>query len=266
MNRYFTAVLSVVALGFLVLTGCQSEPEDAASESADTATEDAATEGPAEWSYAGETGPANWASLDSDYATCAGPEQSPIDIVTEAADQETSTINLDYESVEGTLKDTGKVLQMDLGGGTVTIDGKAYDLIQFHFHTPSEHTIDGESYPAEVHLVHAAEDGMLAVIGVMFEEGEANEALSTLWSALPNMEDSASMTFDASSLFPEDGNTYTYDGSLTTPPCSEVVSWHVMATPVSISSEQLEALTTMHDNTNRPIQPLNDREIEVAQL
>jgi carbonic anhydrase len=155
---------------------------------------------------------------------------------------------------------------MDISGGTLTIDDKAYQLAQLHFHTPSEHTIDGTRYPAEVHLVHAADDGQLAVVGVMFEEGDENAALAEFWNNIPNIEEAGTVNFNAGSLLPDDRTAYTYSGSLTTPPCSEVVSWHVMETPVSISADQLETLTNMHDDNERPIQPLNDRTVEVAQL
>lgn len=269
MNRYFTTVLSVVALGFFVLTGCQSESSDTSS-TADTSEETtSAEEDPSqdiEWGYSGEGAPANWASLSADYEACAGSRQSPIDIV---ADDEAQSANVGMSYVEsgGLLAGTGKLFKMEIDGGTLTLGDKEYDLIQFHFHTPSEHTVEGKSYPAEVHLVHAADDGTLAVIGVFYEVGEANEALAKFMDELPNVGAADPISFNAAELLPDDRTTYTYDGSLTTPPCSEVVSWHVMKMPVTISQEQLDALEEMHGvENNRPVQPLNDREIDTVTL
>lgn len=269
MTRFFNVSLIASALLLFTLTGCQSESGDTSS-SADTSEETASAEGEKsqdiEWSYSGEGAPANWASLSADYEACAGSRQSPIDIV---ADDEAESANVDMSYAEsgGVLSGTGKLFKMELDGGTLTLGDKEYDLIQFHFHTPSEHTVEGKSYPAEVHLVHAADDGTLAVIGVFYEVGDANEALAKFMDEMPNVGAADPINFDAAELLPADRTTYTYDGSLTTPPCSEVVSWHVMKAPVSISQEQLDALEEMHGvENNRPVQPLNDREIDTVTL
>ena len=266
MTRISSISFALILLLF-TFTGCQSESDTAATE-ADEAAETAEADEMqnVEWGYSGEGAPENWADISEDFAACDGQMQSPIDIPTGDNPEETSSISMSYETAEGTLKDAGYVLQMDISGGTLTIDDKAYQLAQLHFHTPSEHTIDGTRYPAEVHLVHAADDAQLAVVGVMFEEGEENAALAEFWNNIPNIEEAGTVNFNAGSLLPDDRTAYTYSGSLTTPPCSEVVSWHVMETPVSISAEQLETLTNMHDDNERPIQPLNDRTVEVAEL
>ena len=159
-QRLTPLLLSLLVFA-LVTSGCQSE-RDQETSSADTPTETVAQEKTTmTWSYVGDTGPANWASLDEAYAACADSQQSPVDL---AADDEAQGVNieLDYESAQGTLFDTGHGVQVNVEGGTMMIDGKAFALKQFHFHTPSEHTLDGQQYPAEAHLVHAADDGELA--------------------------------------------------------------------------------------------------------
>lgn len=132
------------------------------------------------------------------------------------------------------------------------MNGTTYDLLQFHFHTPSEHTVDGNAYPAEVHFVHAAEDGSLAVIGVFIEDGAASDALAPFWDDLSAIEDAPVEDIDVDALLPGDKTYYTYNGSLTTPPCSEIVTWLVMQSPITMSTEQLDALRAVHDTTRAP--------------
>lgn len=269
MTRLSSILFAGCLAVMLVLAGCQSDNSSNTADdtaAADDTTTEAAPPSETTWGYSGEGAPANWASLSADYEACAGSEQSPIDIV---ADDEAQSVDvtMDYSESGGLLTGTGKLFKMELDGGSLMLGDKEYELIQFHFHTPSEHTVEGKSYPAEVHLVHAADDGTLAVIGVFYEVGEANEALATFWDKLPTVGNADPVDFNAAELLPSDRTTYTYDGSLTTPPCSEVVSWHVMKTPVSISQEQLDALIEMHGvENNRPVQPLNDREIDTVTL
>jgi carbonic anhydrase len=252
----------------LVLTGCQSEPDQddtATDTSTETVAQDKAT---MTWSYSGDTGPTDWASLDAAYEACAGSKQSPVDL---AADDEAQDVNieLNYEAAQGTLTDTGHGVQVNVEGGTMTIDGKPFALKQFHFHTPSEHTLDGQSYPVEAHLVHAADDGELAVLGIFYEEGEANDFLAPVWEDLgskSDIQDADPMELNVANMLPSDRVTYTYSGSLTTPPCSEGVRWHVMQEPLTLSAQQLNALTSIYDGNNRPVQPLNDRELDRVTL
>ena len=251
----------------LVVSGCRSTSDEEETTTADTPTETVAeeTEAPAAWSYGGDTGPANWASLDEAYAACSGSRQSPVDL---AADDDAQKVNieLNYEAAEGTLVDTGHLVQVNVEGGSMTIDGKAFALKQFHFHTPSEHTLDGTSYPAEAHLVHAADDGELAVLGIVYQEGDASEVLAPVWEDLAALSEAEPVTINVGNLLPSSRVAYTYTGSLTTPPCSEGVRWHVMQQPLTLSAQQLAALTAIHDNTNRPVQPLNERELDRVTL
>jgi carbonic anhydrase len=251
----------------LVAAGCRStsDEDDPTAADAPTETVDQETDAPAAWSYGGDTGPANWASLDEAYAACAGTRQSPVDLAADDEAQEVD-IELDYEAAEGTLVDTGHLVQVNVEGGTMTIDGKAFALKQFHFHTPSEHTLDGTSYPAEAHLVHVAEDGELAVLGIVYQEGDASEGLAPVWEDLDALSEAEPMTINVGNLLPGSRVAYTYSGSLTTPPCSEGVRWHVMQQPLSLSAQQLAALTAIYDDNNRPVQPLNDRELDRVTL
>lgn len=140
------------------------------------------------------------------------------------------------------------------------------ELLQFHFHAPSEHTIDGKTYPIEAHLVHKGQDGKLAVIRVFMKSGRENRFIQALWSNLPASEGEnqvRGISINASALPPANKSYYNYPGSLTTPPCSEGVNWIVLKTPIEVSPEQIEAFKSIYNGNARPVQPLNSREIQV---
>lgn len=223
--------------------------------------------GDTHWSYEGETGPVAWGSLKAEYHACAsGTVQSPIDIRrAEVADL--SALELDYRPGPLTIENTGSTAKVQAPeGGTLTVGGDEYRLLQLHFHAPSEEAVAGRRYAADLHFVHADDDGELAVVGVLFEEGAANEVIETLWNALPAEQGSASergVTFDPASLLPADGDYFTYRGSLTTPPCSEGVRWFVMTEPLTISKAQVDAYLEIFGETARPIQPANERRIQL---
>lgn len=247
----------------LMLIGC-AQPSDSPETAEDEDTED--VYGDAEWGYSGDIGPENWADLSAAYAACAGSTQSPIDL-TDATEASDGALELNYSSADARLVDTGHSVQANLTeGNAITLDGNAFNLLQLHFHAPSEHTIDGASFPSEVHFVHQSADGELAVIGVMLEEGEANPLLDGLWAQMPDEDDAQAdaMTVQLADLLPDDRSYYRYDGSLTTPPCSPGVNWIVMRTPITMSTEQLEALRERHDGNARPVQPLNDRTLRLV--
>lgn len=269
MNRHsrFPFLFFILTIA-LVVTGCQSESGQNTTSQDSQAEAEAQEQTTMRWTYSGDTGPSDWASLDEAYAACDGTQQSPVNLAADDEAQQAS-IELDYAAAQGTLMDTGHGVQVNVEGGTMTIDGKAFALKQFHFHTPSEHTLDGQSYPAEVHLVHAADDGELAVLGIFYESGNANEFLAPVWEQMGSKEDiqtAAPMELNVANMLPSDRVTYTYSGSLTTPPCSQNVRWHVMEETLTMSSQQLDALTSIYDENNRPIQPLNDRELDRVTL
>jgi carbonic anhydrase len=226
----------------------------------------AAAPAPVHWSYEGEAGPDEWASLSPDYALCGdGKTQSPIDIA-QFTEKDLANIAFSYQPSKLNILNNGHTIQVNYDEGSyIEVDGTRYDLVQFHFHAPSEHLIDGKPSDAEMHLVHKSADGATAVVGLFLQQGEVeNVALAPVFDNLPPEEGPAE-TIDAevnaNLVFPMGKATYRYSGSLTTPPCTEGVSWFVMTLPVEISTEQLAAFTAIIDGNNRPVQPVNDRTV-----
>ena len=217
------------------------------------------------WSYEGEGSPEKWGELSPEYAACRlGKEQSPVDLRDSipAALPDPATA---WKTIPLKVLNNGHTIQVDgSDGGSLILDGKAYDLLQFHFHHPSEHMIEGRPAAMEVHFVHKASDGGLAVLGVMVVEGPPHPVLETIWSTMP---DKAGETvtggglIDFRSLLPADPITYRYAGSLTTPPCSEVVQWVVYRKPITASDSQIRRFATMFPNNARPVQPLGRRKL-----
>ncbi|NJN83268.1 MAG: carbonic anhydrase family protein, partial [Caldilineaceae bacterium] len=208
----------------------------------------------------GDTGPANWGSLNPEYVLCAeGTEQSPIGIPYDAASNP-ADLAFAYQPGALNIVNNGHAIQVNVDeGSTVEIDGQTYTLNQLHFHNPSEHTAAGRFQPLEMHLVHSNADGGLAVISVLVAEGAENPALVDIVANLPAEEgdpitiDGASV--DASALLPADQSYWRYDGSLTTPPCSEGVKWFVMVNPITASMPSHNAIADLHRNNVRPFQP-----------
>lgn len=224
-----------------------------------------ATEEHPHWSYEGEGGPEHWGSLEAEYEACAtGLQQSPVDLSGEVL-TDLANIEFNYQPSEVNILNNGHTIQVNYDeGSSIVVDGHEYALVQFHFHAPSEHTVDGHSFPAEIHLVHSDANGALAVVGVFMELGSENADLQSVWDHMPAEESEAAdagTTVDAAELLPESGETYRYPGSLTTPPCSEGVSWFVMAEPIQISEGQLDAFQAIMSANNRPVQALGEREL-----
>ncbi len=236
-----------------------------------TAAQDAtATPAPLpHWTYEGEEGPANWGELDNRFEACkAGQTQSPIDIL-DATSENLPDIHFSYAPSALTILNNGHTVQANYDAGSrITVDGHQYDLKQFHFHHPSEHTIAGVTYPLEMHLVHADADGNLAVVGVLIQEGAGdNAAFDSVFANLPTEKVDAhaveGASVSAADLLPAERLYYTYSGSLTTPPCSEGVRWMVLTTPITLSVEQIETFTSVFEFDARPTQPLNGRDVTV---
>ena len=220
--------------------------------------------GGAAWDYTGDKGPDNWAELSPEYGACAGSNQSPIDL-TSFIEADLEPVAFNYESGSSEILNNGHTVQINtLPGSTITVDGIDFELKQFHFHVPSENHINGKSYPMEGHLVHADKNGNLAVVAVMVTEGEENSALAKAWAQMPEKGEKVALSSDISPLeiLPENHDYYRFNGSLTTPPCSEGVRWLVMKQPISASKEQIEKfLHVMHHHNNRPIQAINARPV-----
>jgi len=215
------------------------------------------------WEYTGDAGPAHWSTLAPEFAACAGRNQSPIDL-DNFIEAELPPIAFDYKAGGHDVVNNGHTIQVNYhAGSSISIDDDTFALKQFHFHAPSENHIDGKSFPIEAHFVHADAKGDLAVVAVMFEQGDNNPALDTLWARLPGKEgdpQALSPEIAAAELLPGNRDYYRYEGSLTTPPCSEGVRWLVLKHPVPVSAEQIDRLTKAlgHPN-NRPVQPVGAR-------
>jgi carbonic anhydrase len=220
------------------------------------------------WGYEGETGPAAWGSLDPTYAACAdGTRQSPIDL-SGAKPTDLPDLSFQYDPAVGSIVDNGHTIQIDVKpGDSVTTDTGTYALVQFHFHGPSEHTVAGKAYPLEIHFVHKDTAGKHAVVGVLVAEGAPNPAFDPIVSGLPGAPNKAKTLAEPialASFLPAIQATYRYAGSLTTPPCTEGVSWNVMAQPITMSKAQITALTgAFAEPNNRPTQKLGGRSLTV---
>ncbi|WP_373030872.1 carbonic anhydrase [Sulfurovum sp.] len=218
----------------------------------------------AHWGYTGHNSPDTWGTLSPKYHTCSeGKNQSPIN-VRSSMDADLEALKISYTNASKDILNNGHTVQVNFeAGNTLVVDDVIFELKQFHFHTPSENNIDGKSFPLEAHFVHLDKDGNIAVLALMFEEGTENAELSKVWEKMPkNGGDTNELVLSdiASSLLPDNKDYYRFNGSLTTPPCTEGVRWFVLKTPVSISKEQVESfLHTMHHPNNRPIQKVNAR-------
>jgi carbonic anhydrase len=222
------------------------------------------------WGYKGDTGPEHWGDLSEEFLMCKiGKNQSPIDLrVMDAYDTNLPPLIFSYQSKTTSEINNGHSIQVNIEPGSfLQIDGKRFELKQFHFHTPSENKINGKFFPLEAHFVHVSKEGEIAVVAVMFEHGNANKALETFWNGMPltagDVHDIMMPTEVIKELLPSDNREYyRFNGSLTTPPCSEGVRWFVMKKPLQVSEKQVARFeSVMHDHNNRPVQPINARVI-----
>jgi len=260
---------------------CSKEPAQQHAGSAPPKAEAVAAshEGP-HWGYEGDTGPANWGTLSAEWSPCGdGKNQSPINI-----DQ---TVRADLPEMKAKFPPTslriihtthvadeinnGHTIQINYTDGDVlTIGDEQFKLVQYHFHAPSEHTVKGQHHAMEMHMVHASTTGKLAVIGVFIDEGTHNAAFDPILSNLPATNGSEThienVMVDVNQFLPSNVESYRYDGSLTTPPCSEDVKWIVMTTPIQTSAEQIAAFRAIMNDNNRPVQPPNGRTVETDRL
>ncbi|RJX32091.1 MAG: carbonic anhydrase family protein [Oxalobacter sp.] len=251
LKRKFLSI--ALALGAIALSGCSSTGHDHAHA----------------WGYEGNIGAAHWGDLKPEYATCKlGSKQSPIDL-TGAKVSKLSPIKFSYKSSQLKIIDNGHTIQTNfVPGSTITVNGKKYNLLQMHFHQPSEETVNGKAYPMNAHLVHKSADGKLAVVGVFMKEGKENSFLKAIWKNIPQQKDKevavSKVKINLAKFLPKNKHYYAYTGSLTTPPCSEDVTWMVMKTPVEVSKMQIAAFGKYYSHNARPVQPLNDRVLKVS--
>ena len=218
------------------------------------------------WGYEGQEKPENWGKLSPEYSTCEnGKNQSPINI-DHALKTEHENLKFSFKPSKQEIINNGHTVQVNVSGDNqLILDDQIFTLQQFHFHTPSENTIKGKSYPMEAHFVYKNKDGELTVVALMFNNGEANPEIAKAWQQMPTEIDNKTIlekTVDIKTLFPKKLDYYRFSGSLTTPPCSEGVRWIVLEQAVTASDEQIQKFhSIMHHNNNRPVQSLNGRVI-----
>jgi carbonic anhydrase len=219
------------------------------------------------WSYSGANGPAHWAEVDPAFAACAtGHEQSPI-ALDEKSRHHAGKISLDYRKSNLQLsREHGTIVASVEPGSFLFLAGKRYELKQFHFHQPSEHTLNDAHFAVEMHFVHKAADGSIAVLGVFIAPGDTNAAIAPVLGGLPKEGEEHSVLGKAVDLRtlvgPSNiGEVFHYTGSLTTPPCTEGVSWNVREKPITWSAQQIATLTAAIPADNRPLQPLDGRAV-----
>ncbi len=219
---------------------------------------------PAHWTYGGDTGPQHWGDLNAGNKVCSlGFQQSPVDL-RQAIPASPGQISVDYKPTTLRVVNNGHTIQCNTDpGSTMMLDGDKFRLLQFHFHHPSEHAMDGRRFDMEAHFVHINDAGMLAVLGVFIEPGGENNVLAPVWQHMPPSagpeKKVSSVKIDPVKLLPVDRNYFRYLGSLTTPPCSEKVIWSVFSQPVQASSAQVGQFAGLFDMNARPLQGLHRR-------
>src|SRR3989344_5739799 len=221
------------------------------------------------WAYDGPSGPAHWHELNPEFKQCGmGQRQSPIDI-RDGIPVELDPIQFDYKLSAFRVIDNGHTVQVNVEpGNRIVVNGRRYDLVQFHFHRPSEERLNGRQFEMVAHLVHKDLEGKLAIVAVLIEEGKGHPIVQQVWNNLPlekRTEQAGLQGLDLQQLLPEDRRYVTYMGSLSTPPCTEGVLWMVMKKPVSVSAQQISIFSRLYPMNARPVQPLGDRLIKDGQ-
>lgn len=218
------------------------------------------------WGYSGSGAPENWGKMPGNEICGTGKRQSPIDI-RNGIRVDLEPIKFDYRPTQFRITDNGHTVRVDVAeGNTITVMGRSWQLVQFHFHRPSEERVNGKSYEMSMHLVHRDYANNLAVIAVLMERGPEHPVIQTLWNNLPLdtglSVEPPNVAIDLMKLLPERRDYYTYMGSLTTPPCTENVLWMVFKEPILVSPEQIGIFARLYPNNARPIQPAYDRLIK----
>ncbi len=246
-NASMTAVVS-----FLVFSTSLASADEAAS-----------------WTYKGATGPVHWGELKPDYKECKlGKHQSPIDI-RGAKMAALPPIEFSYQAIPLKIINNGHTIQVNVPAGSfITVGGKRYELLQFHFHHPSENKLNGHGFPLELHLVHQDADGKLAVVAVLLADGKSNPVIADVWKYIPKEKDMENapdgVTVDPSGLVPAHHAYYTFPGSFTTPPCTEDVTWFLLRTPGTVDKPEVKTFAAEYPDNARPPQPLNGRTVQMS--
>lgn len=215
-----------------------------------------------------ETSALNWFDIESTDLTCGrGKLQSPINIETsQINDKKEANLKIAYNKVHFSVENDGYTIKANAKNkeSSLVIDDVEYKFVELHFHTPSEHQLNGRYTDMEAHLVHQSDNGDLAIIGLMIENGRENEILDSIWSVIPFETIDVAISVqnvDLSKILPDMKSVYYYEGSLTTPPCTEGVKWFLFEQPIELSNKQIEMFVNIFKQNNRPLQQLNDREV-----
>jgi carbonic anhydrase len=172
-------------------------------------------------------------------------------------------LDLKYAGDTEAVVNNGHTIQVNVSpGSSFSAAGLAFELVQFHFHTPSENRIKGEKFPLEAHFVHKGAGGELAVLAVLFRAGEADPGLASIWAKIPAKTGGSKvlkLSLGDLSFLPRDRSYFRYNGFLTPPPCTEGVRWYVLEAAGSVSSEQVSSFVGAIGKNARPPQPLNAR-------
>ncbi len=255
-----TLILAAVVISSILFSGCSSKNTKKGGHHKTMHKK-------AHWGYTGNTGPAHWGDLSKDYHACkAGKSQSPVDI-SKTSKGKVPALTMHYKPTGLNVKNNGHTLQVDYQPGSTLLVGKdKYKLLQFHFHTPSEHKRYGRHRPMEAHFVHANDKGQLAVVGVFMRLGKKpNPLFAKILKNAPAKTGHNSVKgvmVSGKGLLPRNTrNYYHYSGSLTTPPCSEGVRWFMMKNSVRVTAGQVAAFKKFFPMNSRPVQPLNNRKV-----
>jgi carbonic anhydrase len=279
-SRTLGATILVLGLNACSAPQAEEHTTPPTADTVATAPEASTSARPVHWGYEGDDGPASWSSLSPVYALCGeGKGQSPIALTSGGAatgaqwsfNYGSTLFKVAHNEHVNELVDNGHTIQVTVEeGSTLTLNGREYTLKQFHFHTPSEHTLDGKNLPMEMHMVHQDSAGGFAVVSVLFEEGKANANIAKLVANLPAAKGDtvtvANERLDLKIHLPSTEKAFHYVGSLTTPPCSEQVQWLVLQERISVSKEQVAAFAALIGPNNRPVQPLHTRTVETVVL
>jgi carbonic anhydrase len=218
------------------------------------------------WGYTGKSGAAHWGELEPGFEACArGTAQSPIDI-RNTVKADLPALDFQYTAAAPTIVNNGHTVQVNLpAGSSLAVDGKKLELLQFHFHTPSEEAIAGKHTAMVAHFVHKGEDGKLGVVAVLIQPGKTNAAWAPIFAHLPRVGEQITvdgLSLDLAALLPAKKGYYSFEGSLTTPPCSEGVQWMVLKEPVKLGAQQIKAFRQLYNANARPVQPLHGRVVK----
>jgi carbonic anhydrase len=222
----------------------------------------ARAESHAHWTYEGHHGPSAWGKLEQSFRACSDPtEQSPIDL-RDAVKADLAPLAIDWHPQVFKVVNNGHTIQANAeANGGVTIGGNRFTLAQFHFHTPSEHALNGQRAEMEAHFVNADDKGGVLVVGVFMKAGASHPPFAHLMASAPKEEGSAVLNspVDPSAFLPADPTRFRYEGSLTTPPCSEIVDWNIYAAPIEVAQSDIDAFKSIFPMNARPLQNLGRR-------